>query len=162
MCGKEMSGLEAADGNLFRDQVFVLTPLDRTQPATLALARQMLTAIGARPVILDPERHDRLAAAISHVPYLTAAALIAATAGAEDEMVWALAASGFRDSTRLAASNVTMMLDILRTNRAAVLEGLSRVQASLRELAESIERGDEARLRALLEASRSRRMSLFQ
>ena len=162
MCGKETSGLDAADGNLFRGQVFVLTPLDHTQPATLALAQQMVTAIRARSVILDPERHDRLAAAISHVPYLTAAALIAAAARGEDELAWTLAASGFRDSTRLAASSVTMMIDILRTNRAAVLEALSRVQASLRELVESIEQGDEAGLRAMLEASRSRRAGLFQ
>ena len=72
-----------------------------------------------------------------------------------------MAASGFRDSTRLAASNVTMMLDILLTNRAAVLEALARVQVSLQALAALIEQEDEARLRSTLEACRSRRMEVF-
>ncbi|MGH2593305.1 MAG: prephenate dehydrogenase [Anaerolineae bacterium] len=161
MCGKEMAGLAAADRNLFRDSVFVLTPLDRTMPATLALVQQVVAAVGARPLILDPLRHDRLAAAISHVPYLTSAGLIAAAARADDEMVWAMAAPGFRDSTRLAASNITLMLDILMSNAPAVLESLARVQASLGELAASIERGDETKLRSILEASQSRRAGMF-
>ncbi len=161
MCGKETSGLAAADSNLFRDSVFALTPLDRTLPATMALARQLVAAIGARPLILDPARHDRLAAAISHVPYLTAAALVDAAMRVDDDLAWTMAASGFRDSTRLAASNVTMMLDILTSNRAAVLDALSRVQVSLQALAALIEQEDEARLRTTLEACRSRRMGVF-
>jgi len=161
MCGKESSGLAAADGDLFRDSVFVLTPLDRTLPSTMALARQLVAAIGARPLILDPARHDRLAAAISHVPYLTAAALVDAAMRVDDDLAWTMAASGFRDSTRLAASNVTIMLDILLTNRAAVLDTLSRVQVSLQALAMLIEQEDEARLRSTLEACRSRRMGVF-
>jgi prephenate dehydrogenase len=161
MCGKETSGLAAADGDLFRDSVFVLTPLDRTLPATMALALQLVAAIGARPLILDPARHDRLAAAISHVPYLTAAALVDAAMRVDDDLVWTMAASGFRDSTRLAASDVAMMLDILLTNRASVLEALSRVQLSLQAFATLIEQEDEARLRSTLEACRSRRMGCF-
>lgn len=161
MCGKEMSGLDAADRNLFRDSVFALTPLDRTLPTTLALVQQVVAAVGARPLILDPVRHDRLAAAISHVPYLTSAALIAAAARADDERVWTMAAPGFRDSTRLAASNVTVMLDILMSNAPAVLESLARVQASLGELAALIEQGDETKLRSILEASQSRRAGMF-
>jgi len=161
MCGKEMSGLDAADRNLFRDSVFALTPLDRTWPTTLALVQQLVAAVGARPLILDPVRHDRLAAAISHVPYLTSAALIAAAARADDERVWTMAAPGFRDSTRLAASNVTVMLDILMSNAPAVLESLARVQASLGELAALIEQGDEMKLRSILEASQSRRAGMF-
>jgi prephenate dehydrogenase len=161
MCGKESSGLAAADRDLFRDSVFVLTPLDRTLPATRALARQLVAVIGARPLILDPARHDRLAAAISHVPYLAAAALVDAAMRVDDDLAWTMAASGFRDSTRLAASNVAMMLDILLTNRAVVLDALSRVQESLQALATLIEQEDEARLRLTLEACRSRRMGMF-
>ena len=161
MCGKETSGLAAADRDLFRECVFVLTPLDRTQPTTMALARQLLAAIGARPLMLDPARHDRLAAAISHVPYLTSAALVAAAARGDDELAWTMAASGFRESTRLAASNVTMMLDILASNRAAVLEALARVQASLSELAALIEEGNATRLRSILEGAHSRRAKLI-
>lgn len=162
MCGKETSGLAAAGRDLFRDSVFVLTPLDRTLPATIALARQVVATIGAQPLLLDPARHDRLAAAISHVPYLTSAALVAAAARGDDEAVWALAASGFRDSTRLAASSVPMMLDILTSNRALVLEALSRVQTALHELASSIEQGDDTRLRSILEVAQSQRERMFR
>ncbi len=162
MCGKETSGLAAASRDLFRDGVFVLTPLDRTLPATIALARQLVAAIGARPLLLDPASHDRLAAAISHVPYLASAALVAAAARGNDEAVWSMAASGFRDSTRLAASSVPMMLDILTSNRTSVLEALSHVQASLHELASAIEQGDDTRLRSILEAIQSRRARMSQ
>ena len=161
MCGKETPGLAAADGDLFRDSVFVLTPLERTLPATMTLARQLVAAVGARPLILDPARHDRLAAAISHVPYLAAVALVDAVMRVDDDLAWTMAASGFRDSTRLAASSVTMMLDILLTNRASVLDALSRVQLSLQAFATLIEQGDEARLRSTLEACRSRRIGMF-
>lgn len=161
MCGKETPGLDAADRDLFRDRTFVLTPLDRTRPETLILGHQLVAAIGARPLILDPLRHDRLAAAISHVPYVTAAALVAAAARADDEMVWTMAASGFRDSTRLAASDVTMMLDVLMSNRPAVLEALARVQTLLSEWAALIEGVDEAALRSILETSQARRAEMF-
>jgi prephenate dehydrogenase len=161
MCGKETSGLSVADANLYRHCLFVLTPLARTHAATLDIARELLDAIEARALLLDPERHDFLAAAISHVPYLTSIALVDAALRADDEAAWTLAASGFRDSTRLAASDVTMLLDILMSNRAGVLENLSRVQASLQTLAEAIQSGDRAALRSMLEAAHARRSTLF-
>jgi len=160
MCGKEISGLAAADTNLFRERVFVLTPLERTLPATTALAHQMIAAIGAQPLTIDAERHDRFAAAISHVPYLTSIALVAAAAANEDQLIWNMAATGFRDSTRLAASDVTMMLDILLSNRSAMLKAVARVQASLQELAELIERDDRSGLRAYLDKIREQRIAL--
>lgn len=161
MCGKETSGLSVADASLYRHCRFALTPLARTHAATLDIARELLDAIEARALLLDPARHDVLAAAISHVPYLTSIALVEAARRADDEAVWTLAASGFRDSTRLAASDVTMLLDILMSNRAGVLENLSRVQASLQALSDSIQSGDRAALRAMLEAARERRSTLF-
>jgi prephenate dehydrogenase len=161
MCGKETSGLSVADANLYRRCRFVLTPLARTHAATLDVARELLDAIEARALLLDPARHDFLAAAISHVPYLTSVALVEAARRADDEAAWTLAASGFRDSTRLAASDVTMLLDILMSNRAGVLENISRVQAALQMLVEAIQSGDRAALRALLDAARERRSTLF-
>lgn len=161
MCGKETSGLRVADANLYRNCLFVLTPLTRTHSTTLEIARDLLNVIEARALLLVPERHDFLAAAISHVPYLTSIALVEAAWRADDEAAWTLAASGFRDSTRLAASDVTMLLDILMSNRAGVLENLSRVQASLQTLADAIQRGDRAALRLMMEAARERRSTLF-
>jgi len=142
---------------------FVLTPLQRTGSEALALAQELVEAMGARPVLMDAERHDRLVAAVSHLPYLLSAGLVAATeeAAAEDSLVWELAASGFRDTSRLAASDVTMMLDILLTNRQAVRETLSRFTHQLNAVADLLEAGDEGGLRSLLEQAQKRRERMF-
>jgi prephenate dehydrogenase len=159
MCGKEVSGIEAADTALYRGHTFVLTPLPRTSEATLALGRALVQAIGGRPLILSPERHDRLVAAISHLPYLLACALVgtADATGSTDPLVWDVAASGFRDTSRLAASDVTMMLDILLTNREPVLEALETCDRQLHHLIRLIGSTDEKGLRAVLAAARERK-----
>ena len=82
--------------------------------------------------------------------------------GAEDELVWKLAASGFRDTSRVAASDVTMMLDILLTNRLALGEALRRAGAHLTSLANLLDVGDEDGLRALLLAAHDQRAPMFQ
>jgi prephenate dehydrogenase len=160
MCGKETAGLAAAEPTLFQDAPWVLVPLPRTSPPALALARDLAAAVGARPLVLDADRHDQLVAAISHLPYTLAVALVLAAAevGEEDELVWQLASSGFRDTSRLAASNVTMALDILLTNQEAVVTALRRTSGHLNHLADLIAAGDEDELRALLAAA-SERMS---
>ena len=156
MCGREVSGIAAADPTLYRDHTFVLTPLPRTSEAALALGRALVKAVGARPLVLDPDRHDRLVATASHLPYLLACALVGAakTVASADPAVWEVAASGFRDTSRLAASDVTMMLDILLTNREAVVEALGTCDAQLQHLARLVASGDEESLRAALSAIR--------
>ncbi|UCC89181.1 MAG: prephenate dehydrogenase [Anaerolineales bacterium] len=164
MCGKETSGLAAAEPTLYEGAPWVLTPLPRTSPAALALARELAVAVGARPLVMHPDRHDRLVAAISHLPYSLAVALMLAVAeiGYEDELVWELAASGFRDSSRLAASDVTMMLDILITNPVAVGELLRRASVHLERLADLLATGDEDELHTLLVAAHDRRTPMFR
>jgi prephenate dehydrogenase len=161
MCGKETSGLGVATPDLYRKCLFVLTPLDRTHATTLVVAQQLIDAISARTLILDPDRHDQLAAAISHVPYLASLALVEAALQAHDDAAWEMASSGFRDSTRLAASNPTMMLDILISNQAGVLTALARLQASLETLTQLVQQGDRAALRVIMDAARARRTTLF-
>ena len=162
MAGKEKSGLEAAESTLFRDRVFVFTPVSRTCPETLEIGQQLAAAIGSRPIILDPERHDQLAAVISHVPHLVSSSIVDAAEGTHDEMAWMMASSGFRDSTRLAAAELTRQLDVIMSNRAAILDDIERVVRSLQVMAELIELGDEAGLRAKLEIIRKRRAGMYQ
>ena len=164
MCGKEASGIVAAEANLYEGATFVLTPLQRTSSEALTLAQEMVEAVGARPLLMDAERHDRLVAAVSHLPYLLSVGLAAATeeAAAEDELVWELAASGFRDTSRLAASDVTMMLDILLTNRQAVGEMLSRFARQLNAIADLLETDDDEGLRSLMEQVQKRRERMFR
>ena len=163
MCGKEVSGIGAAEAGLYRGATFVLTPLPRTRPEALALAWELVEAVGARPLVMDAHRHDRLVAAVSHLPYLLSLALVAAAedVAEEDGMVWDLAASGFRDTSRLAASDVTMMLDILLTNREEVAGMLGRLRRELDELAHLLEAEDERGLQRMMEAARERRRGLF-
>jgi prephenate dehydrogenase len=111
-------------------------------------------------VILDPAIHDRAVAAISHLPYTVAVALVQAVTAAGDDVAWSLAASGFRDTTRLAASDVDMMLDILLTNREVVLDWLDIYAGQLAALHSALAAGDEQSLRGQLAAAQARRANL--
>jgi prephenate dehydrogenase len=163
MCGKENSGFDAADANLFCDARFVLTPLARTSPQTLAFAQSLVESLGARAIILDAARHDKIVAAISHLPFALASALmtIASEIAREDDLVFELAASGFRDTSRLAASDVTMMLDILLTNRDNVANAIRASARNLETLADMIERGNETELRVTLNQIAEQRRAVF-
>ena len=138
-------------------------PLERTLPESLELGHQIALAIGARPLVIEPERQDYLVATISHLPYLLACALIAtadATTSA-DPAAWEIVAGGFRDTSRVAGSDVTMMLDILVTNREKVLDALAAFGTQMRQLTHLIESGDEQELRALLTRIRDTRREMF-
>jgi prephenate dehydrogenase len=100
-------------------------------------------------------------AQISHLPYVAAVALMRAAQAIGDEQVWGVAASGFRDSSRLAGSDLTMMLDILLTNREAVARALAGYRAELERLARLIDQGEAEALRAALEPARAKRLELF-
>ena len=160
MCGKETGGIAHADPELFRGKTFALTPLERTSPRALALAHELISVIGAVPLVLSAERHDRLAAVTSHLPYLTATALMRAAGSLDDEQLWQMTASGFRDTTSLAASDLTMMIDILLTNRAAILDALPRYRAELDSLAVLIDSADPDSLRAALAPAQSKRSEM--
>ena len=162
MCGKETGGFAAAEADLFTGMTFVLCPLPRTSGAALATARSLAEAVGCRVRLLDPAEHDRAVAAISHLPYLAAAGLVNAVDAAGDPLASSLAASGFRDTTRVAASDVDMMLDILLTNREAVLDWLAAYAGQLSELEAMLRNSDEAALRTRLsQAHQTRRGMRF-
>lgn len=163
MCGKEKSGLEVADPALYQGRTFILTPLPRTSSEALALGWAIAEAIGARPLVLDAGRQDYLVATLSHLPYLLACALVA-TADAttsSDPAAWEIVAGGFRDTSRVAASDVTMMVDILLTNRDEVVKALRVYQEQLHRLAQLVETGGEDELQAALSAIRRERLRMF-
>jgi prephenate dehydrogenase len=158
MCGKERGGLENADPGLFTGAPFVLAPLDRTSPEALSLARQLVDAIGARPLTLDAATHDRWTAATSHLPYLLASALVLAT----PPEALALAGPGFRSSTRVAGSDPAMMLDILFSNPDNLVAALARLRAQLDGLEARLQAGDRAGLQDCLAAAARVQHSLAQ
>jgi prephenate dehydrogenase len=113
--------------------------------------------------VLSPERQDRLVATLSHLPYLLACGLVATAdvMTSPDPAAWEIVAGGFRDTSRVAGSDVTMMLDILMTNREAVLQSVEAFQGQLEVLAGLVAAGDEQALRATLSAIRGERMRMF-
>jgi prephenate dehydrogenase len=168
MCGKETSGLTMAEPSLYQDKIFVLTPLPRTSERTVALGHALIAAVGARPLVLDPARHDRLVAIVSHLPYMMAVALVnaadglAGRPGAEDPLAWTMAASGFRDTSRVAGGSIPMMMDILVTNREPVLHSLIEAREQIDRLVDCLEAADFEALEALLQAARHRRTEVFR
>ncbi|HEY8450062.1 MAG TPA: prephenate dehydrogenase [Bacillota bacterium] len=163
MAGSERQGAEAADPLLFENAAYVLTPTPETDAAAVAAVEALVRALGAHPVRLDPEAHDRAVAAASHLPQLVATALmltvgrqrIEAGSGAISPV--ALAGGGLRDTTRIAASPARLWRDILLTNADEILRQLDRFEETLAALRRALGAGDGAALTALFdEAARLR------
>ncbi|HUT21002.1 MAG TPA: prephenate dehydrogenase [Anaerolineae bacterium] len=163
MCGKEKSGIKVADPALYRERTFILSPLARTSTRALALGQALVQAVGANPLFVEAQRQDYLVATVSHLPYLLACALVStadATTSA-DPLVWEIVAGGYRDTSRVAGSDVTMMLDILITNRDKVMAATEVYLSQLEQLRELVASGDEDALRARLSAIRETRREMY-
>lgn len=160
MTGKEYSGIEASDATLYVGRPFVLCPTRRTTPTGRLRALGLVDALGAVVIEMEAERHDRVVAAISHLPYLLSAALVATVAreGETDDAVWKLAAGGFRDTSRLAASDVQMMGDILSTNTQAVATILAMFRMHLAHLEAMLISRDDQHLADMLRPTREARL----
>ena len=145
MAGKLTSGAEEADATLFGGVVYCLTPSAHTPPAAVARVVELVEALGARPFFLEPTEHDGLVAAVSHLPYLLAGALMTS---ASSQTSWremaALAAGGFATMTRLADAEPEMYADICHTNRAAILYQLDSFAAELAALRAAVASGDDS------------------
>jgi prephenate dehydrogenase len=129
----------------------------------LALGRELARAIGSEPLVLSAERQDFLAGTVSHLPYLMACALVAtadATTSA-DPAAWEIVAGAYRDTTRVAGSDVTMMTDILLTNQEEVLKALDIFQSQMARLSRLVESGDEDRMRTVLSEIRRKRLEMY-
>jgi prephenate dehydrogenase len=151
MAGSHEGGVDAARPNLFRGATWVLTPTETTDATALACVSAMAESLGAKPVSLPLKDHDRIAAAVSHMPHLAAAA-IARTVGRladGDHRYAALAAGGLRDMTRLAASPAVLWRDIFSTNRANTREALLVCRDSINEALAALE--DDAEVQRFFE-----------
>lgn len=157
MAGKEVSGVEAADADLFKDHIYCLTPTPRTRPAAIEKVSAMVKQIGARVRFLEPVEHDGQVAGVSHLPFLASIALVNTVAAGG---AWAdaslLAASGFRDVSRLAAGNPEMYRDICLTNSVAIARWLDEYIASLQALRTCIADHDKSMDETFAEAQQVR------
>jgi prephenate dehydrogenase len=156
--GKEVSGVEHADPDLYTGRQVILTPIERTLPSQLNKAEQIWTALGCHVKQMVPEAHDAAYAAVSHLPHLIAFALMNAIGGqAQGKEFLTLAGPGFRDFTRIAASDPSIWRDILVSNREELLAQSKEFQRALNALETAISVGNPDALEALIDQASSAR-----
>lgn len=158
IAGAEKSGVEAADATLFQGHNLVLTPLAETSPAAIERVRKAWQICGMNVRQMSAATHDRVFAAVSHLPHVLAFALVEELAGREDaEEFFRYAAGGFRDFTRIASSSPEMWRDISLANRDALVRELESYQEQLQVLRRLLLDSDGAALQAVFERARDKR-----
>jgi prephenate dehydrogenase len=153
VCGKEKLGLENADPDLYQDAPFVITPLERTTHHALRIAQQIISAIGAHPIEMTADDHDRILASTSHLPFLISSALTRSTLHATRNTL--LIGPGFRSTTRLAGTPSHMMMGILKSNRDNVLNAIQSFRNSLNDIESALQNENYTELENILNESQS-------
>jgi len=158
IAGSECNGPLAARADLFQTRKVVLTPEPETHAAAQALVTALWTATGAQVEILDADLHDRVFAAVSHLPHLAAYALVNELAQRENSAeFFRFAASGFRDFTRIAGSSPEMWRDVALANRDALLSEMDAYIAALHCMRVAVESGDHETLLNIFSRARNAR-----
>lgn len=163
MAGREKNGVAAADENLFRGKMYILTAGTATCMAAVDIVAGIVNRTGAQVTVMDVNRHDHSAAVISHVPHVAAAAMVNLLdryPGQEDILLQ-LAGGGFCDTTRIASSDADMWADICMTNAAAITDGLEQLQSIIDEVIAAIGREDRASIHAFFKEAKTRRDKLI-
>lgn len=161
IAGSERSGVANSRGDLFHDSLFVSTPTEQTNPAAVKQIEQLWRAVGCRTQRMSPEEHDKVFAAVSHLPHVLAFALMAYVSAQPDAaQKFALAGTGFRDLTRIAGSSPQMWADICGANRQALAAELAGYRALLDRWQYVIETRDTASMRSFFETAGSARRTL--
>ena len=156
MAGSEKRGNESAQADLFESSRCILTPTDNTPAEAVGIVSEMWQAVGATVETLDVGVHDRIVAQISHLPHLVAPAIL----NAVDESSLPYGASGLKDTTRIAASDVKLWIDIFKDNRENVLEALAAFGKEMHALRDALDQSDWAAIAEILERARCRRAGL--
>lgn len=163
LAGAEASGVAHARENLFDGAVWYLTPGPTTTGTLYERLHRALGAIGARPTAIDPDVHDRLMAAVSHLPHVIANVLVAqAFRAVDDGETLPATGPGFRDATRIAGANPPLWADILLANRDALLVQIDDAVRRLGEARAALEASDRAALLALQSAAADERRALLE
>ncbi len=162
IAGKEKFGVSEASETLFRGAKCIITPTRKTDPQALDAVKEIWKAAGAHVIVMDPDVHDKIFAAVSHMPHVAAFAMMCAVAelntGSEDYI--SFSGAGFRDFTRIAASRPEIWRDICLMNRENIVEMIERYQFSLNRLKKDIIEGDGKRLEKHLTAASDARRGL--
>lgn len=152
IAGKEVAGIEHAEGTLYHARRTILTPLPHNSIRQIKMASEVWTAIGSHVSHMTPEAHDATFAAVSHLPHLLAfAAVNALTSQAQGAAFLEMAGPGFRDFSRIAASDPAVWRDILSANRSEVLTQMAHFRKALDQFENTLNQGDTALLQQLIQ-----------
>lgn len=165
MAGTEHSGPDAGFPELFEGRYCIVTPLPESDPAAVEKVKEHWRRCGSMIETMDPITHDKVVAIVSHLPHLIAFTICGTAddlAEETKEAVLKFAASGFRDFTRIAASDVDMWRDVFLNNREAVLEMLSRFSEDAHAFGRAIRRGEAGFIEDRIERGRKIRRSLIE
>lgn len=163
IAGTEKSGAEAAFSTLYQGKRCILTPTENTDSSALELIRQMWTEAGSNVVQMSLEKHDKILAAISHLPHMVAYSLVNAVGSYDhyEENILEYSAGGFRDFTRIASSDPTMWRDIAETNRDALLEMMEQFEVFFAELKTEVMAGSSDKLFDFFQRSKQLRDAIL-
>ncbi len=156
MAGSEKKGVDFSNASLFKGTVCILTKTHLTNEAALRRMKKFWGRLGARCVVLTPRQHDRIAAAVSHLPHIIAVALVSSI---DPNILWA-ASSGFSDGTRVASGEPEIWRGIFIDNKEEILKGLSLFETKLKSLKRSIAAGEVNRLNKVLKRAKDLRDTL--
>lgn len=155
IAGREKHGVTAASEDLFRGAKCILTPTEKTDAKALETVTALWAAAGMNVVTMEPERHDHIFAAVSHLPHAAAYAMVSTVAefSAGEENYISFSGAGFRDFTRIAASSPEMWRDICLMNGKNIVEMIEQYQFSLNRIKKAIKHNDGRRLEALFRSA---------
>ena len=156
LAGSQLQGFEHADPGLFEGRVCVVTPLGESRDIDIQAIEQFWSDLGSVVVRREPREHDRVLARISHLPHLVAAALAGNLLASDTQF----AASGFRDTTRIASGDPGLWIPILSQNNDAVRQALAQLQTRLDEFSDALQHDDYSALQKLLEEAKRQRDGL--
>ncbi len=165
VAGTEHSGPESGFAELFEGRWCILTPVNGANMEAVTKLRQLWEAVGSKVVTMDPEHHDKVLAIVSHLPHLIAYTIVDTATNLEKDLqseVIEFSASGFRDFTRIAASDPVMWRDVFLANREAVLEMLQRFTEDLTALQRAIRRGEADKLQEVFTRTRAIRRAIIE
>jgi prephenate dehydrogenase len=163
IAGTEQSGVEASFAALYKGKRCIITPTAATSKEALAKVISMWETAGSEVMLMDVAKHDRVVAAISHLPHMVAYSLVNAVGGYDrfDESILKYSAGGFRDFTRIASSDPAMWRDIALMNRQSILELMDIFSCCFAELRATVERGEREGLEAFFARSKEQRDAIL-
>ncbi len=157
LCGSERTGVEAARPDLYRDRLCLITPLASTRKSAIGEIQKLWQALGMTVVSMAPARHDRVVAAVSHLPHLAAAALVNQIG---DEKLLSFAGTGLKDATRIAGASPSLWAEIVSANRREIVLQIDGLMENLMLARQHVKSGDPARIGQWLRKAALRRKKL--